>query len=140
MRDPVLLESGIPIMEIMMPRTVLALLALTLVAACAPAIQQHAGVGDRSTVRIDVTNDHWSDVEVFLVLGDDRRRLGTVQGGASNHFFFPGRLLSAGNEALVRMESTDMAGAWTSDPVRAPWGKAIGFRVAPDVGASVRLW
>lgn len=124
-----------------MPRTLLAFLALTLVSACAPAIQERTGAGNvESAVRIDVTNDHWSNVDVFLLLGQDRRRLGTVQGGESGHFFVSGRLLSSGSDASVRVESTDKAAAWTSEPVRAAWGRAIGFRVAPDVGASVRVW
>ena len=124
-----------------MLRKIFAACALSLVAACGPAIQRSAGETYlEPAVMLDVANDHWSDVDVVLVLGQTRRRLGMVQGGANAHFVLPNRLFVAGNVACVRLEPRDKSGAWTSEPLGATSGKTIAFRVAPDIGASMRIW
>lgn len=127
-----------------MRRSLLAGCALSLVVTCAPAVRWSAmegsSAGSESPVLLAITNDHWSDVDVFLLRGPDRRRLGTLHGGSSEQYVLSDRLFAAGSEVLVRLEPKDLSGAWTSEPFTASAGRTIHFRVAPDVSASMRVW
>lgn len=108
---------------------------------CAVASRVGSGwEGDADEMTVEVANDHWSEVDVFLMHGDVRRRLGRVQGGAMGRFLVPARLLVSRTDLRLRVETTDLSGTWSSEPISAERGRGLAFRVAPNVSGSSRVW
>ncbi len=112
---------------------------LSATTACAPTLQRPAAVPavDSRHVAIDVANDHWSAVTVFLVRGGERHRLGDVNGNATEHFYVPALLLDVPMVRL-RVEPRDRSAPYNSEPLTAEPGQRVAFRIAPDMAASLR--
>lgn|SRR5512146_3331143 len=107
--------------------------------ACAPALQRPAGTPavDSRHVAIDVANDHWSAVTVFLVRRGERHRLGDVNGNATEHFYVSALLFDVPIVRL-RVEPRDRSAAYDSEQLMAEPGQRVAFRIAPDMAASSR--
>ena len=109
--------------------------------ACAGAARQHApAVNPHGTtaVAIDVVNDHWSAVAVYLVRVGERRRLGDVNGSATERFYVSARLFD-GPDVHLRVEPRDLTAPYNSEPLTAEPGQRVVFRVGSDVASSLRL-
>jgi hypothetical protein len=113
---------------------------LAAMTACAHPLQRPAGVPavDSHTVAIDVANDHWSAVTVFLVRGGERRRLGDVNGNATEHFYVSARLFHV-PAVRLRVEPRDLSAPYDSELLTAEPGQRVAFRIAPDLAASLRI-
>lgn len=70
----------------------LALLALFLVAACGPASRRSAGGGEPQTT-VMVENRNFLDMNVFVLRGGQRIRLGTVPGSSTRVLVIPQSLI-----------------------------------------------
>lgn len=121
-------------------RTFVAPAMLTLMTACAPAVQHPSNIlpDDAGTVAIDVANDHWSAITVFVVRGSERRRLGDVNGSATLRFYLPARLFD-GPSVRLRVEPGDLSMPYDSEPLIVSPGQRIVFQVGQDVAASSRI-
>lgn len=115
-------------------------IALSAVAACAPAVPRPTGapVADSRHVAIDVANDHWSAVTVFLVCGGERHRLGDINGSATEHFSVPALLFDA-PVVRLRVEPRDRSAPYDSELLMAEPGQRVAFRIGPEMGASLRI-
>ena len=117
-------------------------IALALASAAGCAGRQGIALGQlqpRESVTLDVLNEHWSEVTVFLVRGVVRRRLGAIAGGKEARFLVAAEWL-IGNDACLRVEPSDLASAWSSDPLVSESKHTMTFRIAADMSASMRVW
>lgn len=108
--------------------------------ACAAARQPAPGANphEGAAVAIDVVNDHWSAVAVYIVRVGERRRLGDVNGSATERFYVPARLFD-GLDVHLHVEPRDLTAPYNSEPLTAEPGRRVVFRVGPDVASSLRL-
>lgn len=112
---------------------------LIAVAGCAGNRGNEVGrLESPEVVALDVENEHWSEVTVFLVHGTVPRRVGTVLPSSKAHFLLPARWL-AGNEVRLRIKPVDLTPAWSSDPIDGESRRSMTFRVAPGVSTSARV-
>ncbi|HSQ29891.1 MAG TPA: hypothetical protein VLN49_08585 [Gemmatimonadaceae bacterium] len=113
---------------------------LAAMTACAPPVQRPAGVPavDSRHVAIDVANDHWSAVTVFLVRAGERHRLGDINGSATEHFYVPALLFDA-PVVRLRVEPRDRSAPYDSELLMAEPGQRVAFRIGPDMAASLRI-
>ena len=114
---------------------------LIAIAACATALQEKPDERfvPAETVAVEVVNDHWSEITVFLDRGGVRRRIGPVQGGRTKRFLIAAHLLEE-NGVRLRIEASDRSAGWSSEPVVAHAGQLMSFRIGPNVGESARVW
>ena len=76
--------------------------AATLLAACASCAKH--GVSSElaaQPISVDVTNENWLDVDVFVVRGNSRYRLGTVGGNGSATLNIPASVTVHGEFQLM---------------------------------------
>jgi hypothetical protein len=87
-------------------------------------------------VQIEVASDVPSPITVYLVQGEQRRRLGTVEPAGQGHFRLPGRLVFTDQQLLLVAESLDRT--WTV--AGEPFVTQPGGRPAFQLDASRHLW
>ena len=76
--------------------------AATLLAACASGGNRGASAGVAAQpIPLEVTNENYLDVDVFVVRGTSRHRLGTVGGNASATLTIPANLIVHGEFQLM---------------------------------------
>ncbi len=114
--------------------------ASVVLAGCAGVQRGTDELQPQSVVAVEIMNEHWSEVNVFLVRGSDRQRLGSVSGAAKRRFFVPVRLLTAPSGVRLRIEPSDLTPAWSSELIALVDGHGLSFRILPDVSASMRVW
>ncbi len=124
----------------MMLRMFAAAAASVVLAGCAGVQRSTDQLEPRSVVALEIMNEHWSEVNVFLVRGSNRQRLGSVAGAAKKRFFVPVRLLAATSGVRLLVEPGDLTPAWSSEPLSVTEGQGLSFKILPDVSASMRVW
>lgn len=76
--------------------------AAALLAACASGGNRGASAGVAAQpIPLDVTNENYLDVDIFVVRGNSRQRLGTVGGNASATLSIPANLIAHGELQLL---------------------------------------
>ena len=85
---------------------------------------------------VEVESHHWNDVVIYLMDGNQSRRLGMVAGVSSNHFVFPYRQLSAGGKIRLRAYPVGGQGSVTSDDVQLQPGQGVRWTLESDLRRS----
>src|SRR5688500_8451059 len=102
----------------------------TTVAACAPAMNQAAGdeiyeevaVG-KTTLR--VSNNSWQDMNVFLLRGSTRHRLGMVTSMNTSTFTIPMEVLSAASDVRLYADPIGSIYGWATQPLLINAGQEV---------------
>ena len=79
----------------------IALGAATLLAACASCANRVAPGLAAQPISLEVTNENYLDVDVFVVRGTSRYRVGTVGGNGSATLSIPGNVIVHGELQLL---------------------------------------
>jgi hypothetical protein len=112
---------------------------LLLVSACGLFFGSHRGESNdtsNSEVAVEVESHHWNDVVIYLMNGNQSRRLGMVAGVSTNHFFFPYRQLSTGGKIRLRAYPVGGRGSVTSDDVQLQPGQGVKWTLESDLQRS----
>jgi hypothetical protein len=86
-------------------------------------------------IAVEVTNNNTLDVDVFVVAGQQRIRLGSVVTGQTQTFELPAQAANAGQVRLAA-DPVGSRNAYLSDPVSVADGQKIRFVVAPQIAQS----
>jgi hypothetical protein len=114
----------------------LAVAALVMLAACAPAAE-HARSGqpvDRGTTLM-VQNDNWSDVIVYLMRGSARTRIGHVSAMGKAEFKLPAAYVVGVSDVTLQAAPIGSNESYISPPIMV----FPGAQVALTVGSALRL-
>jgi hypothetical protein len=119
----------------------LALVAGMMVAACAPTISQ--GVGDelyeqvavgKTTLR--VSNNSWADMNLFLLRGTTRHRLGMVTSMNTTTFTIPEEALSAASDLRLYADPIGSIRGWSTQPLLVNPGQEISLTLQNNLNLS----
>jgi hypothetical protein len=115
-----------------------ALGTLLLISACGLLRSRSQETDDESTseVAVEVESHHWNDVVIYLMNGNQSRRLGTVAGVSTNHFVFPYRQLSTGGKIRLRAYPVGGQGSVTSDDLLLQPGQGVKWILESDLRRS----
>lgn len=83
--------------------------------------------------RIEVTNDNWNAVDVYLMRAGMAQRLGMVQTGSSRTFKMPRIYEQPGGDVRLVVEPIGPLYGYVSDPVIFSPGQRIQMNVEPDL-------
>ena len=76
--------------------------AATLLAACASGANRGVSSGlEAQPISLSVTNQNWLDVDLFVLRGTSRYRIGAVGGNASATLSIPSNLIARGEVQLM---------------------------------------
>ena len=106
-----------------------------------------AGCGGRSAagrsdyrgnaeVVVEVESHNWSDIVIYLMLGNTAQRLGMVTGLSSNHFAFPYRHLGTSGNTRLRAYPIGGSGGFTSENLLVQPGQGIKWTLESDLSRS----
>ncbi len=121
-----------------------AVAAIALTAACAPASQ---GLEDspaprgRQVATVEVENNNWATMNVFVVQGSSRIRLGTVTSMNRAVFRIPTSLLSTSGGMRLVADPIGSLNAYTTSPIQVSPGERIEFTIQNHLAiSSVSVW
>ncbi len=122
-------------------KVALQVLMLAWLGGCAPASSgQHAPAPQPQNVLVQVNNQNWEDVAIYLVRGSTPVRLGTVGSMESRTFAPPPALVVPGAELRLLAETTISRRAHTSQAFSVSAGQRIHWRVETHLPlSSVRV-
>ena len=91
----------------------------------------------QTTARIvvEATNNNTLDVDVFVLVGQQRIRLGSVVTGQTQSFDLPAQAANAGQVRLAA-DPVGSRNAYVSDPVSVSDGQRIRLVIAPQITQS----
>ena len=89
-----------------------------------------------SEISLEVESHHWNDVVIYLMVGNQSQRLGTVTGVSTNRFFFPYRQLATGGKVRLRAYPIGGQGSFTSEDVLIQPGQWIKWTLESDLSRS----
>jgi hypothetical protein len=115
----------------------LAFALLTICTACAPA----ATAGEPRTLpapasTVTVTNHNWSTVNVFLLSGGIRHRLGSVNSHRSQRFEIPRSAIRPDGGVRLVVDPVGGDGEFVTDAFRVTPGQVVRFDVAQRLAIS----
>lgn len=121
-------------------RMMVTTLALTLGAgACAtgggPGARNDAEQ-DAEVTLLEVENDNWQDVNVYMVRGVSRFRLGTVTGNTSATFEVPATMLAAGGELRLMADPIGSRRPYVTEPIPFARGNTVIWRLGTNLAMS----
>jgi hypothetical protein len=122
-------------------RPAVAAIAMTaLLMACSSSRSEwrESGRAQDDAVQIEVTNNNWSDMTVYVWHGSTRRRLGMVTTGNTGRFGLPAHLALANR---LRLEAHPIGGgrSYRSDPIQVHGGERVILSIENHVAVS-SLW
>ena len=97
--------------------------------------EQRTEVEDRR-ITLQVENDNWLDVRVYVVSGSLVRRIGTVTGLTTREFTLPRYLNTTGSELQIAVSPIGSRGVHYSFPLLVNPGNHIAYRVANNLRLS----
>ena len=114
----------------------LAVAALVMLAACAPATEhaRSSHAVDRGTTLV-VQNDNWSDVVVYLMRGSARTRIGQVMAMGKAEFNLPAAYVVGVSDVTLQAAPVGSNESYISPPIMV----FPGAQVALTVGSALRL-
>ena len=117
-------------------RAVIAVAAVLTLGACAPAVEQAAdGLSARSRTTLVVKNENWKDVNVYLVRGSSRTRLGSVAAMGKAQFYIPDAYVLGTSDVTIQADPIGSTETYVSPPIQV----FPGAEVALNVGNALRL-
>jgi hypothetical protein len=88
-----------------------------------------------SDIAVEIQNQNWSDITIYLMTGGLPQRLGMVTALSNGSFAFPSQRLYTGGS--VRLRALPVAGnAFTSEAILVQPGQAITWTVKNDIDTS----
>ena len=112
------------------------LVAAALLAACASCA--HRGVSGASAMQpisLEVTNENWLDVDVFVVRGTSRYRLGTVGGNGSATLSIPASVVVHGEFQLMA-DPIGSKDVYVTDRIAVAQDQMVQLTLAPRMRMS----
>lgn len=112
----------------------------TLLAACASGASRISSDPELQPISLTVTNQNWLDVDVFVLNGDSRYRIGQVGGNGSATLSIPSSLLMHGQVRLLAdpIGSND---TYTTDMISVARDEKVQLTVAPRMRmSSFAVW
>lgn len=116
------------------------LCAATLLAACASGRNRVSSNPELQPISLSVTNQNWLDVDVFVLNGNTRYRIGQVGGNGSATLSIPSSLVVNGQVQLLAdpIGSNDI---YTSDMITVAPDEKVQLTVAPRMRmSSFAVW
>lgn len=113
----------------MSSRKSLALAAALMVGACAPAVQQSAGNHSNPQATVAVRNDNWLDVNVYLVRGAQRVRLGSVPSMSNAEFRIPQQYVLGVSDVTFQADPLGSSETYTSPPIQVYDGARVQLKI-----------
>lgn len=116
------------------------LCAATLVAACASGGNRVSSNPSLQPISLTVTNQNWLDVDVFVLSGDSRFRIGAVSGNGSAKLSIPPSFIVNGQVQLMAdpIGSNDI---YTTDLISVAPDEKVQLTVAPRMRmSSFAVW
>ena len=92
--------------------------------------------GEGVEMALEVENHNWSDIVIYLMRGDQSRRLGMVTAASTAHFAFPYRQLGTGGNARLRAYAVGGPQAVTSENLLVQPGQWIKWTLESDLRRS----
>ncbi len=96
--------------------------------------EQQQATDNRITLEVD--NENWLDVRVYVVSGALVRRIGTVTSFTTREFTLPRYLNSAGNNLQIVLSPIGSRGVHYSIPLLVNPGGHIQYRIANNLSLS----
>jgi hypothetical protein len=87
-------------------------------------------------IPVEVESHNWSDIVIYLMDGNQSRRLGMVAGLSTKSFFFPYRKLTGGGEVRLRAYPVGGPGSFTSEDLLVQPGQGIKWTLESDLARS----
>lgn len=119
-----------------------ALIALAL-SACASTSEVKNGP-QRSAAPsaiVQVTNNNWADMNVYMLRAGMRVRLGTVTTMGSRRFQVPKSMMSASGEVRLIADPIGSRGQFTTAPVQFWPGQTVDFKIENHIAvSSIAVW
>ncbi|MGQ0562704.1 MAG: hypothetical protein ACT443_12620 [Gemmatimonadota bacterium] len=110
--------------------------AVALTGACAPATEQAASdPGARRRAMLEVENNNWSDVTIYLVRGSMRTRVGSVVALGKAQFNIPAAYVVGTLDITLAADPIGSNDSYVSPPIQV----FPGARLALTVGNQLRL-
>jgi hypothetical protein len=92
-------------------------------------------LGERQSV-LQVSNNNWSDMTVYLVRGTMRQRLGTVGSLTTSRFKLPEHIFTSPDPVRLVADPIGGARTYTSPPVLIGPGQTVEWRLENNVALS----
>lgn len=112
-----------------------ALVAALLLTACASGANRASTGVDSAPVSLSVTNQNWLDVDVFVIRGTTRYRLGAVGGNSSAMLRIPSSLIARG-EVQLMADPVGSNDVYVSDLIPVAPDQSLQLTVAPRMRMS----
>jgi hypothetical protein len=117
-----------------------ALGAALLLSACASGANRASTGVDSAPVSLTVTNQNWLDVDVFVIRGTTRYRLGAVGGNSSAMLRIPSSLIARG-EVQLMADPVGSSDVYVSDLISVAPDQQLQLTVAPRMRmSSYAVW
>ena len=104
---------------------------LFLTAACSAAIAPSSGGPQQAPTVVNVRNNHWENVRIYLLQGDVPIKLGVVGAMRSQTFPIPNAYLGSGLALRLAMETFGSRERHASESVNVAPGSRIEWVVEP---------
>lgn len=117
-------------------------LLATLAVATAPACARHSRAGNRAApvsqepVSLEVQNNHWLDVVLYVVHDGQRTRLGTATAARTTTFRLPSKLLGQLGEIRLIADPVGERGVLSSEAVVVKPGTRVVWTLESDLTRS----
>ncbi len=114
----------------------IAVAALPLLTACAPLGGSGKPRPERPAAALEVRNDNWNAVDVFLERSGTAYRLGMVETGQTMRFRLPADLALAGSDVSFVADPIGATDAYRTDAVLVNPGDRVSLFVGNVLGQS----
>jgi hypothetical protein len=85
---------------------------------------------------VEVENHNWSDIVIYVMNGNQSRRLGMVAGLSTIHFVFPYRSLATGGTVQLKAYPIGGPGPFTSENLLVQPGQWVKWTLESDLSRS----
>ena len=114
--------------------------AATLLAACASGASRISSRAELQPISLTVTNQNWLDVNVFVVEGNSRFRVGQVGGNGSAMLSIPSSLVVNGQVRLLA-DPIGSSDTYMTDMISVAPDEKVQLTVAPRMRmSSFAVW
>jgi hypothetical protein len=107
---------------------------LILLAACGSGGQSddEAAAPERGPATVEVENQAFSDITVYVIEGVQRQRLGVVSGNATTHLRIPERLLGRGSPLRFFADPIGGQGLPVTEEIMVEPGDTVRMTIPPS--------
>jgi hypothetical protein len=118
------------------------LVAAMTLGACSSATSNMDGYGVDALAQTDmrasvrVENDSWSDMDVFLLRGNAKIRLGMVTSMGTQRFTIPGNYLNGSSDIRLYADPIGAFTGWTTQPLLISPGQQVAVTLQNNLNLS----